>query len=255
MVFNCIFGKSNSDKRYMCYSGVFFFISLYLSTLARRYNDIMSINCQNYSVIDNYIIFLKKSDIIYDIHVFIIDYNFLYVPIFLITFVWIFFFSNMALKIGKRILTIIGIFLLYNTISSVSTIYYQTNNYCDYIPETYDLWSLFRCYTYKDNFLLFGLIMFYVFNRYHSSNFIRITFMILNLFNIYFSLVAKQLFINQIIDILVISYLMWSVYDIPSFFKTLKKNDRKKERKIMQKLKIQMQKTNLYKDEIEINDF
>ena len=97
--------------------------------------------------------------------------------------------------------------------------------------------------------------MFYVFNRYHSSNFIRITFIILNLFNIYFSLVAKQLFLNQIIDILVISYLMWSAYDIPSFFKTLKKNDRKKERRTMRKLRVEMQKTNLYKDEIEINDF
>jgi hypothetical protein len=97
--------------------------------------------------------------------------------------------------------------------------------------------------------------MFYIFNRYHTSNFIRITFIILNLLNIYFSLVAKQLFLNQIIDILVISFLIWSVYDIPSFFKSLKKKDREKEQKKMKKLRIKIQKSTLYKDEVEINDF
>jgi hypothetical protein len=215
----------------------------------------MDIDCDNYSIMDDYINLIQKNDVFYNVHLFIIDYNFLYIPIFLITFIWIFFFSNMAYKIAKRVLIIVSIYFFYSSISSVSTIYYKTNNYCDYIPDYYDLWSLFRCYTYKDNFLLWSLIMFYVFNRYHTSNFIRVIFIILNLFNIYFSLVAKQIYLNQIIDIVVISYLMWSVYDNPTFFKTLKKNDRKKERRKMKKIKIQMQKTNLYKDEIEINDF
>jgi len=161
----------------------------------------------------------------------------------------------MRYKIAKRVMIITSIYLFYNSISSVATIYYKVPNYCNYTPDPYDLWSLFRCYTYKDNFLLFGLIMFYIFNRYHTSNFIRITFIILNLLNIYFSLVSQQIFLNQIIDIIVISFLMWSVYDNPNFFKRIKKNDRQKERRKMKKLKIQMQKTNLYKDEIEINDF
>jgi len=255
MCFNRVFGKKNSDKRYMFYSIILFFITTYISTLVKRFNDIMDIDCQNYSIMDNYIQLIKKSKNFYQFHLYAIDYNFLYVPIFIITFIWIFFFSNIGFKIAKRVLIIISIFLLYNSISSISTIYYKTNNYCNYIPEYYDLWSLFRCYTYKDNFLLFGLIMFYIFNRYHTSNFIRITFIILNLLNIYFSLVAKQLFLNQIIDILVISFLIWSVYDIPSFFKSLKKKDREKEQKKMKKLRIKIQKSTLYKDEVEINDF
>ena len=250
-----LFGKKKSDKRYMWYSSVFFFIATYISCLVRRYNDIRSIECENYSIMNNYIQLIKKSKGFYQFHVYVIDYNYLYVPIFLITFIWIVFYSKMRYKIAKRVMIITSIYLFYNSISSVATIYYKVPNYCNYTPDPYDLWSLFRCYTYKDNFLLFGLIMFYIFNRYHTSNFIRITFIILNLLNIYFSLVSQQIFLNQIIDIIVISFLMWSVYDNPNFFKRIKKNDRQKERRKMKKLKIQMQKTNLYKDEIEINDF
>tara|TARA_B110001454_G_C12721428_1_gene434876 strand:+ start:2527 stop:3144 length:618 start_codon:yes stop_codon:yes gene_type:complete len=204
---------------------------------------------------NNYIKLIKKSKNFYKFHVYVIEYNYLYVPIFLITFIWIVFYSKMRYKIAKRVMIITSIYLFYNSISSVATIYYKVPNYCEYIPHPYDLWSLFRCYTYKDNFLLFSLIMFYTMNRYHTSNTIRIIFIILNLLNIYFSLVSEQIYLNQIIDIIVISFLMWSVYDNPNFFKKMKKNDRQKERRKMKKLRIQMQKTNLYKDEIEINDF
>lgn len=255
MCCNCLFGKNKSDKRYMWYSSIFFFVSTYISCLTRRYNDLISIECENYSIVNNYIQLIKKSENFYQFHVYVIDYNYLYVPIFLITFVWIFFYSKMKFKIAKRVMIITSIYLFYNSISSASTIYYKVPNYCDYTPHPYDLWSLFRCYTYKDNFLLFSLIMFYTMNRYHTSNAIRIIFIILNLLNIYFSLVSEQIYLNQIIDIIVISFLMWSVYDNPNFFKRMKKNDRQKERRKMKKLRIQMQKTNLYKDEIEINDF
>lgn len=252
---SCIFGKKKSDKRYMWYSSIFFFISTYISCLVRRYNDLRSIECENYSIMNNYIKLIKKSKNFYKFHVYVIEYNYLYVPIFLITFIWIVFYSKMRYKIAKRVMIITSIYLFYNSISSVATIYYKVPNYCEYIPHPYDLWSLFRCYTYKDNFLLFSLIMFYTMNRYHTSNTIRIIFIILNLLNIYFSLVSEQIYLNQIIDIIVISFLMWSVYDNPNFFKKMKKNDRQKERRKMKKLRIQMQKTNLYKDEIEINDF
>ena len=243
---SCIFGRKATDKRYMWYSIIFFFINIYISTLVRRYNDIQSIECDNYSIIDNYIQLIKKSKNFYKFHVYVIDYNYLYIPIFFITFIWIFFYSKMIIT---------SIYLFYNSISSIATIYYKVPNYCDYIPDHYDLWGLFRCYTYKDNFLLFGLIMFYTMNRYHSSNFIRITFIILNLLNIYFSLISQQIYLNQIVDIIVISFLMWSLYDNPNFFKKMKKNDRRTERRKMKQLKIEMQKTKLYKDEIEINDF
>ena len=239
----------------MWYSSIFFFISTYISCLVRRYNDLRSIECENYSIMNNYIKLIKKSKNFYKFHVYVIEYNYLYVPIFLITFIWIVFYSKMRYKIAKRVMIITSIYLFYNSISSVATIYYKVPNYCEYIPHPYDLWSLFRCYTYKDNFLLFSLIMFYTMNRYHTSNTIRIIFIILNLLNIYFSLVSEQIYLNQIIDIIVISFLMWSVYDNPNFFKKMKKNDRQKERRKMKKLRIQMQKTNLYKDEIEINDF
>ena len=239
----------------MWYSSIFFFISTYISCLVRRYNDLRSIECENYSIMNNYIKLIKKSKNFYKFHVYVIEYNYLYVPIFLITFIWIVFYSKMRYKIAKRVMIITSIYLFYNSISSVATIYYKVPNYCEYIPHPYDLWSLFRCYTYKDNFLLFSLIMFYTMNRYHTSNAIRIIFIILNLLNIYFSLVSEQIYLNQIIDIIVISFLMWSVYDNPNFFKKMKKNDRQKERRKMKKLRIQMQKTNLYKDEIEINDF
>jgi amino acid permease len=92
-------------------------------------------------------------------------------------------------------------------------------------------------------------------NRYHTSNVIRIIFIILNLLNIYFALVSQQIYLNQIIDIIVISFLIWSLYDNPNFFKRLKKNDRKKERRKMRKLKREIEKNQLYKDQIEMNDF
>lgn len=255
MCFECIFGKKKTDKRYMWYSTIFFFISSYLSTLVKRYNYVTAIDSENYSIMNNYITFIKKSKNFYKFHVFVIDWNYLYVPIFIITFLWIFFFSKMKYKILKRVLIILSIYFFYSSLSSISTIYYRVPNYCDYTPEIYDLWSLFRCFTYKDNFLLFGLIMFYTMNRYHTSNVIRIIFIILNLFNIYFSLVSQQIYLNQIIDIMVISFLIWSLYDNPNFFKRLKKNDRKKERRKMKRLKREIEKNQLYKDQIEMNDF
>ena len=80
-----IFGRKGTDKRYMWYSIIFFFINLYISCLVRRYNDIQSIECQNYSIMNNYIKLIKKSKNFYQFHVYVIDYNYLYVPIFLIT--------------------------------------------------------------------------------------------------------------------------------------------------------------------------
>ena len=98
---SCIFGRKATDKRYMWYSIIFFFINIYISTLVRRYNDIQSIECDNYSIIDNYIQLIKKSKNFYKFHVYVIDYNYLYIPIFFITFSFGFVFTAYKIFPGK----------------------------------------------------------------------------------------------------------------------------------------------------------
>jgi hypothetical protein len=66
--------------------------------------------------------------------------------------------------------------------------------------------------------------------------------------NIYLSLVSKQLYLSQMIDIIVISFLFWALYDNPLYFVNMKKNDDKKAKKRIKKIKLEIEKNKLYKD-------
>lgn len=254
-----IFGKRNSDKRIVIWNLLIFIFTIYLTMCSKKINDVITqeklLYSQTYSIFDNYRNFINSYKILRISHEYLIKYNYTYIPIFLLTFIWIMFFSNMKLKILKRYLIICSLYALYNSIETISTIYYKSYKYCDYNPNYYDIWGLFRCYTYKENFLLYSLIALYTLDRYHTSQFIRITFIILNFLNLYLSLVEKQIFLNQVISTLVISFLFWALYDNPYYFKNSKKNDMIKEKKNRKKIELEIQKSKLYEDVININDF
>jgi len=255
-----ICGRKNSDKRIVIYYTIIFFITLYISMIAKKVNDYLSINNHltnivTYSIVDDYRNWIYSSNSMEKFHNFMIKYNYSYVPIFIITFIWIVFYSKMVLKILKRYLIICSLYTLFHSISLMSTIYYRSYKFCNYDPHYYDLWGLFRCYTYKENFLLFSLIMLYIFNRYHTSEFIRISFIFLNFLNLYFSLIEKQIFLNQVLESIVISFLFWALYDNPYFFRSSKKNDITREKKKRKEIELEIQKNKLYENVININDF
>jgi len=255
-----IFGKNRSDKIIVLYNTIFFIITLYFSMLSKKINDEYSeknnITAANtYSFIHSFSNYIYSNNTLYKIHDFMNKYNFTYIPIFLITFIWIFFYSKMSLKILKRYLIICSLYTLFNSINLISTFYYKSYKYCNYNPSYYDLWGLFRCYTYKENLLLYSLIMLYIFNRYHTSQFIRVSFILLNFLNLYLSLIEKQIFINQVIESIVISFLFWSLYDNPYYFKNSKKNDIDKEKIKRKRIELEIQKSKLYENVININDF
>lgn len=254
MLFRMIFGKKNSDKRFLLFNLFYFFTLLYISSLTKLYNDYMNINVIPYSIIDNYNNFIFKSKFLKKFHLFCIKYNYSYIFIFLLTFIWIIFYSKMILKIFKRFLIICNIYLIYSSIHFISLTYYKIYTSCNYKPKYYNIWGLYTCYTYRENFLLFSLLMFFIFNRYHTSKVIKILFIFLNFINIYFSLIAKQIFLNQIINNIMISFLFWSLYDNPYYFKKSKKNDIIKDNKKKQQIELQIQKQKLYEDVIDIND-
>lgn len=252
------FCKRNSDVKIVFVYTFIFFLSLYITMLSKKENDI--IYEENYvnnvkSILDNYNLYLENNKNAYKVHDFLIKYNYSYIPIFIITFIWIFFYSNMILKILKRYLVICSLYSIFSSIILFSTSFYKSYKYCDYVPEYYDLWGLFRCYTYKENFLLYSLIMLYIFNRYHTSRFIRIVFIILNAINLYLSLVSLQIYPSQVIEAIVISFLFWALYDNPYYFKNSKKNDSNREKKKRKKLELELQKNRLYDNVVNISDF
>lgn len=249
----------NNDLKIVIFNTVIFFITLYFTMISKRFNDVIYddnyTNSNVKSIIDNYIIWLRDTGTFYDIHDFLIEYNYFYIPIFLITSIWLFFYSKIIVKILKRYLIICSLYSFFYSIKLVSTSFYKSYKYCDYIPKYYDLWGLFRCYTYKENFLLYSLIMLYIFNRYHTSRFIRVVFIILNAINLYLSLVSLQIFLSQIIETTIISFLFWALYDNPYYFKNSKNNDLKREKKKRRILELELQKSKLYDNAININDF
>ena len=257
-----ICGKRKSDKRIVIYYTFIFFLTLYISMVAKRVNDYLSIKnnindktVTTYSIIDDYRTWIYTSYGMEKFHDFMIKYNYSYVIIFMFTFIWLVFYSKMILKILKRYLIICSLYTLFHSITLMSTIYYRSYKFCTYTPKYYDIWGMFRCYTYKENFLLFSLIMLYIFNRYHTSEFIRITFITLNFINLYFSLIAEQIFLNQVLESIVISFLFWALYDNPYFFKNSKKNDITREKKKKKEIELEIQKSKLYENVININDF
>lgn len=251
--------KKNPDLKNVLFNFTFFLITIYITMISKRSNDVIYKNevdnTHVKSIFDNYNNALKNNNTIYNIHKILIDYNYSYIPIFLITSIWLFFYSKMVIKILKRYLIICALYALYSSITLVSTAFYKSYKYCNYVPEYYDIWGLFRCYAYKDNFLLYCLIMLYIFNRYHTSNVIRIIFIFLNVFNLYLALVSYQIYLSQVIEIIVTSFLLWALYDNPYYFKNSKKNDLNRDKKRRKKIELELQKNKLYDNVININDF
>lgn len=251
--------KRNPDLKIVLFNTILFFTSLYLTMVAKRINDVIyteyTDNSNVKSIFDDYNSSLRENKSVYNFHKNLIKYNFTYIPIFIITAIWLFFYSKMVVKILKRYLIICSLYSLFSSLTLISTAFYKTYKDCEYVPEYYDLWGLFRCYTYKENFLLYSLIMLYIFNRYHTSTFIRVSFIILNVFNLYLSLVAYQIYLSQVIETVVISFLFWALYDNPYYFKNSKKNDLNRDKKRVKKLELELQKNKLYDNVIDINDF
>lgn len=253
------FLKKHNDLKFVLFNSIIFLLSLYFTMVTKRINDIIYdenfVNTNVKSLFDNYNTWIRSNDKLYEFHKNLIDYNYSYIPIFVITAIWIFFYSKQITKILKRYLIICSLYSLFYSVTLISTSYYKSYKYCDYIPEYYDLWGLFRCYAYKENFLLYSLIMLYIFNRYHTSRVIRYIFIFLNTINLYLSLVSLQIFLSQVIETIVISFLFWALYDNPYYFKNSKKNDLNRDKKNRKKLELEMQKNKLYENVININDF
>ena len=249
----------NKNSKIIIFYLITFFIFIYLTMIAKRLNDITyDIYYKNTNIksfFDIYIEYIINNNELYKFHKFLIKWNYTYVPIFIITFVWIFFYSNMVSKILKRYLIICNLYSIYHTISLFSTYYYKDYKDCNYIPEYYDIYGLFRCYTYKQTFLLYSLIMLYIFNRYHTSIFIKYLFVILNTINVYISLIAKQIYLSQLIETTTLSFLLWTLYDNPYYFKKTKKKDMESDKKRIKKFEFEMQKSKIYENSIDINDF
>ena len=75
-----------NDKKIVILWSILFFISLYFSMLVKKMNDIIDINTNEYSIINNYINLIEKSNMLSNFHEICIKYNYTYVPIFIITF-------------------------------------------------------------------------------------------------------------------------------------------------------------------------
>lgn len=253
------FFNKNADAKVVIFNLFIFFISIYITMIAKRTNDTTyptdAVNSNIKSIFDDYNVSIRKNNTVFKIHNFLIDYNYFYILIFIITAIWIFFYSKQVTKILKRYLIICSLYSLYSAIVLISTSFYKGYKYCDYVPKYYDLWGLFRCYAYKENFLLYSLIMLYIFNRYHTSQIIRVIFIILNIINLYLALVSSQIFLSQVFQTVVTSFLFWALYDNPYYFKNSKKNDLNRDKKRRKKIELELQKNKLYDNVININDF